>query len=140
MGGNALGLVIELMAANVGAGDPRARSAPPDECPAGEPSTCVFTFFAVNLGAFDKLNFPNGRSRRENVAHMVESMFKDNGSARIVGERKWRAKQRSEQHGGLLFSQGSIAAFQEEAAARNVPFPTVKVVEVSMKQIAVAGK
>jgi hypothetical protein len=31
--------------------------------PAGEPTTCVFIFFALNLAMFDGLGFPAGRSR-----------------------------------------------------------------------------
>jgi hypothetical protein len=89
---------------------------------------------------FDGLGFPGGRSRKENVTRMADAIFEDNGTARIVGERKFVAKQRSEEHGGLLFAQESIAAFQEEAAARGVAFPAAKEMEVAMKPIAVAGK
>jgi hypothetical protein len=87
----------------VGAGDPRLRSEPPERVPDGEPSTCVFVFFALNLAIFDELGFPGNRSRKENAARMVEAIFDNNGSSRMVGERKWAAKQRSDQHGGLLF-------------------------------------
>lgn len=138
--GNALGVLIELLAANVGAGDPRYRHEPPDDCPAGEPNTCTFVFFALNLSVFDALDFPHGRSRMENVASMVEAIFKDNGTSRIVGLRKWRAKQRSEALGGLLFAPESIDAFRAEAEEWGVAFPDVEEVEVGMEEIAVAGK
>ena len=39
--GNALGILIELLSANLGAGDPRLRSEPPEKVPEGEPTTCV---------------------------------------------------------------------------------------------------
>jgi LDH2 family malate/lactate/ureidoglycolate dehydrogenase len=139
--GNALGILMELLAANVGAGDPHLRSEPTGDCPDGEPNTCVFIFFAFNLAVFDTLGFPNGRSRKDNVTRMVEAIFKDNGSARMVGLRKWQAKQRSDHYGGLLFAPESIVAFKEEAAARGIAFPDrVSEIEVSVEQIAVAGK
>lgn len=138
--GNALGILIELLAANVGAGDPHYRHEPPGDCPAGEPNTCTFIFFALNLSVFDALDFPHGRSRKENVASMIEAIFKDNGSARIIGLRKWRAKERSVLHGGLLFAPESIEAFQEEAGTRGIAFPEVKEIEVSVERIDVAGK
>ncbi len=138
--GNALGVLIELLAANVGAGDPHYRHESPGDCPAGEPNTCVFIFFALNLSVFDALDFPHGRSRKENVTSMIEAIFKDNGSARIVGLRKWRAKERSDQYGGLLFAPESIEAFREEADARDVAFPDVSEIEVSVERIDVAGK
>ena len=39
-------------------------------------TTCVFIFFALNLAMFDGLDFPAGRSRKENVTRMVDSIFK----------------------------------------------------------------
>ena len=49
---------------------------------------------------------------------MVEAIFKGNGSARVVGQRKWDAKQRSVAHGGgLLFAPESIASFEQEVGA-----------------------
>ena len=72
---------------------------------------------------------------------MVDAIFAGaNGGARHVGLRKWRAKQRSERCGGLCFAPESIAAFHAEAAARGVPFPPVREVEVEVEQLAVAGK
>ena len=35
--GNALGVIIELLSASLGAGDPRLRSEPPENVPDGEP-------------------------------------------------------------------------------------------------------
>jgi LDH2 family malate/lactate/ureidoglycolate dehydrogenase len=139
--GNALGVLIELLAANVGAGDPHFRSEPQGDCPDGEPNTCVFIFFAINLSVFDTLGFPHGRSRQDNVTKMVEAIFNGNGSSRIVGLRKWQAKQRSDHYGGLLFAPESIVAFREEADARGIAFPDgAKEIEVSVEQVAVAGK
>ena len=58
------GILIELLSANLGAGDPRLRSEPPEKVPEGEPTTCVFVFFALNLAMFDGLDFPAVRSRK----------------------------------------------------------------------------
>lgn len=138
--GNALGLLVELLGASVGAGDPRVRSAPPDAVPEGEPSTCVFCFFAVDLSRFDGLSFPHGRSRQQNVAAMADAIFGGNGSARMVGLRKWQAKQRSVEHGGLLFAAESITAFEAEALARGIPLPDMRQVEVTFEELAVAAK
>lgn len=139
--GNALGIMIELVAANLGAGDPHLRHASLDRVPDGEPNTCVFIFFAVNLSVFDALEFPGGRSRKENVARMVEAIFHENGTARMVGERKWQSKKKTKQHKGLLFSPESIAAFREEAQNSGVAFPLdVTEVQVSAQNVAVAGK
>eukprot|EP01051_Picozoa_sp_SAG22_P019582 SAG22_NODE_3663_length_1586_cov_1.839946_1_plen_73_part_00 len=71
---------------------------------------------------------------------MATAIFEQNGSARLVGERKWRAKLRSDAAGGLLFAQESIAAFEEEAGLRGVPFPNVEEVEVAVAVVKVAAK
>ena len=139
--GNALGLLIELLAAQIGAGDPKCRSGEPEKVPAGEPVTCVFVHFSVNLSLFDEFAFPHGRSRSENVAAMVEALLQSNGSARLCGLRKWQARQRAENSGGLLFARQSIDAFQREAEARGVPLPAdVREIEVDVPAIQVAGK
>lgn len=138
--GNALGILIELLAANVGAGDPRFRSEPPDAVADGEPNTCVFVFFAISLGVFDGLDFPHGRSRLANVSAMVDAIFKDNGTSRMVGLRKWRAKERSEEHGGLLFAAESVASFREEAEARGIGLPPFREIDVDIEAVTVAGK
>ena len=77
--GNALGILVELLSANVGAGDPRLRSEPPERVPDGEPSTCVFVFFALNLAIFDELGFPGNRSRKENAARTVAIRWRSSG-------------------------------------------------------------
>ena len=100
----------------------------------------MFIFFAVNLAVFESLTFPHRRSRMGNVAAMVDAIFKDNGGARIVGLRKWLAKQRSGHYGGLLFAPESIEAFHVEAAARGIDFPDVREMEIPIEQVVVAGK
>lgn len=139
--GNALAVIIELLAANVGAGDPRNRSEPPENVPEGEPTTCVFTFFALNLSIFDGLGFPGDRSRKENVKRMVDAIFTDNGSSRIVGQRKWAAKQRSEAHGGdLLFAPESIVAFEAQSELYGVEMPPHTELELTASGVSVAAK
>lgn len=139
--GNALGILIELLSANVGAGNPRFRSMPEQKSASEEVSTCVFVFFAVNLAAFDALSFPKDRSRMENVAAMVDAILTENGAARMVGMRKYLAKLRSEKYGGLLFSGESIEAFREEAQTRNICFPKdVQELDVFIESLVVAGK
>jgi LDH2 family malate/lactate/ureidoglycolate dehydrogenase len=139
--GNALGILIELLAAQIGAGDPRHRSAEPEQTPAGEPATCVFVHFSLDLSRFDELAFPHGRSRPENVAAMLDALLQDNGSARLCGLRKWQARQRAERAGGLLFSPESIEAFRSEADARGVPLPEdVREVQVDVRAVHVASK
>lgn len=139
--GNSLGVLIELIAAQIGAGDPRFRSAEVADLPAGEPATCVFVHFAINVGLLDDLSFPHGRSRPQNVAAMVDALFGDNGTARLCGVRKWQARQRSEQFGGLLFAPESIEAFQIEARERGVALPRdIKEIQVDVQQVPVAGK
>ena len=97
---------------------------------------------------------------------MVEAIFQGNGTARIVGQRKYAAKQRSEEHGGsLLFAPESKEAFEEvtpgivctdlqervvtlccaglwlqEAASQGVPLPEFSEVEVAVTPVVVAGK
>lgn len=63
-----------------------------------------------------------------------------NGDARIVGQRKWVAKQRSEQYGGILFAPESVAAFKEQAETYGVELPEMQEVEVAASQVTVAGK
>ena len=139
--GNALGVFIELLAAQTGAGDPRCRSAEAELVSAGEPTTCTFIHFSLNLKLFDALAFPYGRSRQENVAAMIDALFKGNASARLCGQRKWQARQRSERAGGLLFTPESIEAFRGEADARDIPLPwEMREVQVDVPVLDVARK
>ena len=139
--GNSLGTLIELLAAQIGAGDPRCRSVEPERLPVGEPATCTFVHFAMDLNRFDGLSFPHGRSRSENVAAMVDSLLGGNGSARLCGLRKWQARQRAEDAGGLLFAPESFEAFLSEADVRGVDLPSdVREVHVEMPAVHVAGK
>ena len=139
--GNALGTLIELLSAQVGAGDPRCRSLEPDRLSAEEPVTCVFVHFSLDLRRFDTLSFPQGRDRSENVAAMVDSLLGDNGAARLCGLRKWQARQRADAAGGLLFSRESMEAFHVEAAARNVALPRgIRELQMEVPAIHVASK
>lgn len=139
--GNALGTLIELLAAQIGAGDPRNRSVEPARIPEGEPATCTFIHFSLDLTRFDVLSFPHGRSRSANVAAMVDALLGDNGSARLCGLRKWQARQRAEQAGGLLFSPESVDAFRNEADTRGVSLPSdLREVYLEMAPIYVANK
>lgn len=139
--GNALGFLIELLSAQIGAGDPRCRSAEPELVPPGEPVTCVFVHFALDLKFFDGLDYPQDRSRCENVAAMIDALIQGNGSARLSGLRKWQARQRAEKSGGLLFARESIEAFQREAGARGVPFPNeISEALVDIPAVHVANK
>ena len=139
--GNALGMLIELLSAQIGAGDPRCRSVDPNSIPSGEPVTCTFIHFSLNLNSLEGLTFPHGRTRQENVAAMVDALLESNGSARLSGLRKWQARQRSERFGGLLFAPESVDAFRNEAEARGVPFPVdVRELELDVEPIHVAGK
>ena len=63
-----------------------------------------------------------------------------NGDARIVGQRKWVAKQRSEEYGGILFAPESDVAFKEQAARYGVELPAMEELEVTASKVAVAGK
>ena len=63
-----------------------------------------------------------------------------NGAARMVGRRKALARRRCIEHGGLLFADESLAAFETEAAARGVAFPGARKVEVALDEVAVAAK
>ena len=137
--GNALGILIELLSAQVGAGDPRCRSVPPQSAPEGEPVTCSFVHFSLNLSSLDNLPFPHGRSRAENVAAMVDALFTGNGDARLCGLRKWQARQRYEDAGGLLFAPESIDAFRVEGERQGVPLPVdIRDVQVDVQSIHVA--
>ena len=56
--GNALGIIIELLSASLGAGDPRLRSEPPENVPEGEPvrpraalSCCRATILSTTVGS-----------------------------------------------------------------------------------------
>ena len=139
--GNTLGMLIELLAAQIGAGDPRFRSAPPNDTPAGEPVTCSFVHFCLNLNLFNALAFPHARSRAENVAAMAEALLYGNGSARLSGMRKWQARQRAEEAGGLLFSTESMDAFRHETESQGVPFMSdVREVQVHITELHVARK
>ncbi|MFN8391866.1 MAG: Ldh family oxidoreductase [Bdellovibrionota bacterium] len=137
--GNALGLLIELAAAQAGASSPQYRSAPPDRVPEGESPTCVFWHFAVDSSLGGALETGHGRSQQENVANMVGALL-GNSDARLPGQRKWEALKRCRDQGGLLFDQTSYDAFQTEARARDLALPPFEEIEVEIEPIEVASK
>ena len=140
--GNALGILVELLTAQIGAGDPRQRSAASQIGATNpEPVTCSFVHFALNTKSFDSIAFPDGRTRAENVEAMVNSLLQGNGNARLSGLRKWRAKQRSQELGGLLFSAESIEAFQCESKSSGISLPTdIHEVAIEFREVDVASK
>ena len=72
---------------------------------------------------------------------MIDALFKGNASARLCGQRKWQARQRSERAGGLLFTPESIEAFRGEADARDIPLPwEMREVQVDVPVLDVARK
>ena len=106
--GYGLALIIELMAALIGGSLPTSRGYP-DRGPSGEKDTSCFFFQVIDLRALGEGCFAFGRDRTTNLKAVIEDVLgHGNESCMLPGQPEAEAARRSEEAGGLIFTQAEI--------------------------------
>jgi ureidoglycolate dehydrogenase (NAD+) len=113
--GYGLALVNELLAGFTGCGIPSLRGKW-SEGPANEKHTPNFFFQCIKAEALDCGDFPAGRNQRTNVKAVIEDIL-GHGNDKVIlpGQLEAEAAALTSKHGGLLFTQAEMAAFNEIA-------------------------
>jgi len=118
--GYGLSLINELFGAYIGGSLPthRGRSLPSE----GEKSSTSFFFQIIHPEAIKAGNFAMGRNQAENVKAVIENILgPGNENAILPGQLEAEAATRSEQAGGLIFSDAELAELNELASQLNMP-------------------
>ena len=119
--GYGLGLLNELYAAYAGGSLPTLRGRP-DIAPPGEKTSAVFFFHLIHPEALDCGAFALGRSQPENVATVLRDIRSHGNEACLLpGQPEAEAARRTDEAGGLLFTDAEVAEFN--ALARELGLP-----------------
>ncbi|MAE61617.1 MAG: lactate dehydrogenase [Planctomycetaceae bacterium] len=123
--GYGLSLINELFAAYTGAGLPTVRSRPQD-AEAGEKTSANFFFQAIHPDALSGGDFSLGRSQSQNIKEVLVDMLghgnRETGRCILPGQIEYNAAVRSEQHGGLIFTEAEVRDFADLARKVGVGF------------------
>ena len=118
--GYGMSLINELTAAFIGGSLPlhRGRTSPT----AGEKNSTSFFFQIIHPEALNAGAFAEGRSQAENIKAVIDNILTTgNEKAILPGQLEAAAAQRSEQAGGLLFTDAELAELNEIAAKLERP-------------------
>lgn len=112
--GYGLSLINEIVAGFIGGSLPTLRNRHWDQ--ENEKHTACFYFQVIHPDALSAGAFAQGRSQADNVKAVLEDVLgHGNGDCLLPGQIEAAAAKRSEKHGGLLFSDAEISAFNELA-------------------------
>jgi L-2-hydroxycarboxylate dehydrogenase (NAD+) len=118
--GYGLSLINELFGAFIGGSLPAHRGR--DLSEQGEKSSTSFFFQIIHPEAISAGDFAQGRNQTENVKAVIENILgPGNENAILPGQLEAEAAKRSEQHGGLIFSNAELAEFNGLAAQLGMP-------------------
>ncbi len=126
--GYGLALINELVGALIGGSLPTIRSRPQEAAKIGrdEKTTPNFFFQVIHPDALNVGHFARGRSQAENLKAVVDDVMghgnRDTGRCILPGEIEHQAAQRSEQAGGLIFTEAELDEFKEIADEGGVAF------------------
>ena len=111
--GYGLALLNEIMGGLIGGSTPTLRSNHLDD---GDKHTTNFYFQVIHPDALSSGAFAFGKSQSENLASVMKDIFQEGNSDCIIpGQFEAQFAKRSEQAGGLLFSEKEIEAFNHLA-------------------------
>lgn len=112
--GYGLSLINELIGGLIGGSLPTLRSRPLTD--PEEKRTPCFYFQVINPEAISGGAFAKGRSQAENVKAVIDDILgHGNETCLLPGQIEARSAAKSEQNGGLLFSDAELDAFDEIA-------------------------
>jgi len=121
--GYSLCLINELFAGMIGGSLPTLRGRPEQAGP-GEKTSANFFFMAIHPEALNCGQFAMGRNQATNLKAVLDDILghgnRETGKCILPGEIEHRAAQRSEQVGGLLFTEAEIKEFQTIATEAGV--------------------
>lgn len=127
--GYGLSLINELVGALIGGSLPTIRSRPDAAAKIGrdEKTTPNFFFQVIHPDALSCGAFARGRSQAQNVKAVIEDILghgnaPPDGRCILPGRIEHDAAVRSEQAGGLIFTEAEIREFEHVAAEAGVPF------------------
>lgn len=131
--GYGLSLVNEIVAALIGGSLPTIRSRPQLAGP-GEKTTPNFFFQVIHPEALSCGAFAAGRNQARNVKAVLDDILghgnRETGRCLLPGEIEHIAAKRSEQAGGLIFTQAEIDEFAHIADEVGVALDTAKLKRV----------
>lgn len=112
--GYGLSLINEVVGAFIGGSLPTLRSRWADD---DEKHTPCFYFQVIHPDAMSGRAFAKGRDQAANVKAVIEDILgHGNEQCLLPGQIEARAAEESQRHGGLLFSQAELEAFNDIAA------------------------
>jgi L-2-hydroxycarboxylate dehydrogenase (NAD+) len=117
--GYGLSLIDELTAAYIGGSLPTLRSRW-DQGPADEKHTPCFFFQCIHPDAMSGSDFAQSRDQPANVKAVVDDILADNDGAMLPGRIEADGARRSEEQGGLIFTEAEIDAFAHIAEEAGV--------------------
>ena len=117
--GYGLSLINEIVAGYIGGSLPTLRSR---SLVAGEKQSCTFFFQVIHPDAISGGVFAQGRNQAANVkAVLADILGHGNDLCMLPGQLEAESARRSEQAGGLLFSQAEVEALNEIAHEAGTP-------------------
>ena len=119
--GYGLSLIDELTAAYIGGSLPTLRSRW-DRGPADEKHTPCFFFQCIHPDAMSGGAFARGRDQAANVKAVIDDILAENDDAILPGQIEADGARRSEQLGGLVFTEAEVDAFAHIADEAGVAF------------------
>jgi L-2-hydroxycarboxylate dehydrogenase (NAD+) len=117
--GYGMSLLNEIFGGLIGGSLPTIRGRKCDT--PGEKNTPVFYFQVIHPEALSGGNFACGRNQIENLKAVLDDILgHGNENAMLPGQLEAGARQRSDEAGGLLFTEAEVAEFNEVAAELGV--------------------
>jgi len=130
--GYGLSLLDELYAAYIGGSLPTIRNRW-DKVATGEKGTCCFLFQAIRPDAISGEDFAANRTQKQNVKAVIQDILgHGNDKAMLPGQLEAAAAALSKKHGGLLFTQAEIDAFDHIAKEAGFSFDTASLKTVDV--------
>jgi LDH2 family malate/lactate/ureidoglycolate dehydrogenase len=131
--GYGLALIDELLAAYIGGSLPTMRNRW-KQIPQREKGTCAFYFQCIRPDAISGDDFAMGRIQAQNVKVVIEDILAHgNEKCVLPGQLEAQAAERSDRHGGLLFTQAEIDALEKIARDSSAPFDRSQIRSVEVE-------
>jgi LDH2 family malate/lactate/ureidoglycolate dehydrogenase len=114
--GYGMSLLNEIFGGLIGGSIPTIRGRQTDI--PGEKTTTVFYFHVIHPEAISGGNFANGRSQQENLKAVLDDILgHGNDNAMLPGQIEAGFRKRSDEAGGILFTDAEVAEFNELAVS-----------------------
>ncbi len=113
--GYGLSLINEIVGAYIGGSLPTIRGKA-DKKPEGEKTTSAFYFQVIHPDAMNGGAFAKGRDQAANIGAVLDDIFQEGNEKSIIpGQFEAAFQKRSDEAGGLLFTEAELKEFNELA-------------------------